>query len=188
MEKDRCLNTSYGHRYYHVTYPKQHWHLLTLSEVADQLQWSSHTKVRGCSHVRPLIWFEPMSVYLGAQCVFPEEWFISCQSRYQNYTWCLSSLSLFLFCLTACATSKKATWSFSTLADIWEKVLGNCRCTLSPQSCSLCEQYVYQDVSERMRKDRIFHASHQRKLVKKERKKVTYLISSELAHLPSQAS
>lgn len=46
---------------------------------------------------------------------FSERWVISCQSSYRNYTWCLSSLSLFLFRPTACATSK----SYLILSTHW---------------------------------------------------------------------
>lgn len=84
-------------------------------EGADQLQWSSYTKVRGCFCLRQLIWFEPMSFSVGAQPAFSEWWVIGCQSSYRNYTWCLSSLSLFFFRLTECATSK----SYQILSAHW---------------------------------------------------------------------
>ncbi len=82
---------------------------------ADQLQWSSCTKVRGCFCVGQFIWLDPMSFWVGAQPASSEWWLTSCQSSYQNYTWCLSGLSLSLFRLTACVTSK----SYLILSAHW---------------------------------------------------------------------
>ena len=139
-------------------------------ERADQLQWSSCTKVRRCFCVRQLIWLEPMS-FLGrcSACVF---WMVSHQLPKQLPKLHLMpikpvSLPLPPDCMW---NIKKLSDPFSTLADISAKVLGNYRWTLSPHSCAsawkVCTS-VYQGLHARMRKGRNFHARCQRKIVRK---------------------
>lgn len=106
-------------------------------------------KVRGCFCVRSLIWLEPMSVLVGAQRVFSESWVMGCQSSYRNYTWCLSSLSVLLFCLAACATSKRATGSFRRAGWHFREEKKN---SSGVARCKTEGIRVYQDVCEGMRK------------------------------------
>lgn len=80
-----------------------------------------------------------------------------------------------------CNIKKKLPDPFSTLADISEKVLGSCRWTLSPQSCSLCEQYESIKMC-------VFPCKLSDKACKKKNPyfKDHFGISSEYTHLSSQ--
>lgn len=122
-----------------------------------------------------------MSFSVGAQPALSEWWVISCQSSYRNYTWCLSSLSLFLFRLTACATSK----SYLILSAYWltfqqksSGLFADGLC-LPDDVCLYSMNSVYQDVCKRKKRERFFCASCQRQIVRKD----LFSISREKAHL-----